>query len=188
MPSTRNSHPSIIQSRSREIQSIFTDWNIRVCKSIGAWHEPLGARKGGGGGGVVRGIWWFVSDLVGSCRESSLSEKRESARYCRAHAFPFAEYNESPSSMAITIFLYSIFSIHSCMVSFPSVRARINESLMARFKIQSIRALREKLQKIITSCQNYTKRIARSISILWLMLLYSIIYHRTFSSLLFIIL
>lgn len=29
------------------------------------------------------------------------------------------------------------------MVSFPSVRARINESLMARFKIQSIRAARE---------------------------------------------
>lgn len=43
---------------------------------------------------MVRGIWWFVSDLLDSCRESSLSEKRESARYCRAHAFPFAEYNE----------------------------------------------------------------------------------------------
>jgi len=161
MPSTRDLHPPIIQSRSREPCRSASPWNIRVCESVGAWHEPSGARKGEEALTEGReGRWWFASDLVG-CRESPRSEACESGRRTR---------NTSLPSMAIAIFLRPIFSIHSCTLVRRALLPpppRINESLMARFKIQSIRAPRncsagilQRLAEIITRRRGVARGIA----------------------------
>lgn len=75
MPSTRDLHPSIIQSRSREPCRSPSTWNIRVCESAGALHEPSGGtercREGMREGWAGRDVRWFASEPLGSCRESS---------------------------------------------------------------------------------------------------------------------
>lgn len=67
--------------------------------------EVVGRWLGAFGG--LRATW--LAAVVKALRWKSVK-----VRDTFSHALPFAEYNESPS---ITIFLCSIFNIHSCMVS-----------------------------------------------------------------------
>lgn len=90
MPSTRDLHPSIIRSCESRVDLLST-WNIRVCESVGALHEPSGGTKRVARGERRVDVWWFANELVGSCRESS--RKSVKARDTFRMRSQFTEYN-----------------------------------------------------------------------------------------------
>lgn len=143
MPSTRDLHLSIIQSRSREPRRSPLRLGIFACvKASGHGTNPREHGKRMGlcmGEGLGRGHS-VVCERLGRWLSWKLSEKRVKAVGYVSHAFPRNIIRRRWWSW----YFYARYLVFILVWSFSALSslARINESLMTRFKIQSIRVAR----------------------------------------------